>query len=101
MSIIAVNINRNVKRLPVQIAIQQAWKLNPKRASKCIYVIGVVNGIVQGYFRILNTYDIRYAQNNRVEFQLTICSRNEWEYVNKLLITKNVNLSGFVTKYIP
>lgn len=96
--ILAVNINKTISKLPIQDAIQQAWKLKPLNAQNCKYVIGIDNNIVQGYFRKINV--LPSSQPGRVEFDLVRCNRQDWVKINNLIIANNVNLRGFVTKYI-
>lgn len=99
MKIIAVNINKNIAEMSIKKAIERAWKLNKKNVSECEYVVGVINGAVQGYFKITpNTINTDSQQSNRVSFELSYCNNQEWQMINQAIGQKN--LSGFVTKYI-
>ena len=98
MRIIIVNISRNIRRPNSVIhATKRAWKLNIRHANNADYVIGVTNGSVQGYFKILNVINDR-IHPDRIAFKLRNCTRQERTRVDNRI--RNENLKRFVTKYI-
>lgn len=56
MKILAVNIhNQLAKKLGVLAATERAWLLDKNKfeKNKPDFVIGVANGVIEGYFRLL------------------------------------------------
>jgi hypothetical protein len=99
--IIAVNINRALaKGDPVIHATEKAWALKLENCEKHKYVIGVVNGVIKGYFNRNNVQpDKKFPK--RVAFELTPCTNEEKQKIDKYILTNNVNLKGIQRgKYI-
>lgn len=98
MKILAVNIhNQLAKKLSVLDATKRAWLLDENKFEKNlpVFVIGVANGDIKGYFRLMG-WNKDKIEPNRLEFTLDGCT--EAEIVSIDNFTKDKNLRYFVTK---
>ena len=98
MKILAVNIhNQHNKKLSVLAATERAWMLDENKFKENLpdFVIGVANGVIKGYFRLLGV-SIDIIEPNRLKFTLTACNKNEIESIDNF--TKGKNLRYFVIK---
>lgn len=90
--IIAVNIRRALASgLSVINSTSRAWALSLQRCQQEDYVIGVVNGQIQGYFRLINVNPDQQFPN-RVRFFLQPCNQAEINTINNHIIITNANL---------
>jgi len=97
MTIIAVNISKNVSRMSLLNATRRAWKLNLSKARKCIFVVGVSNGTINEYYNLHSAFVDR-REPDRIAFKLSVCNSGQRRIINATVGSQN--LRGFVTKYI-
>lgn len=76
MSIIVVNISKNVGRMPVINATRRAWKINLHKVRRYKYAVGVSNGSIIGHLNLHSAFVDRH-QPNRVAFKLSPCNRRQ------------------------
>lgn len=98
MKILAVNIhNQLAKGLSVLASTERAWLLDKNKFEKNLpdFVIGVANGVIKGYFRLLGV-SIDKIEPNRLKFTLTACNKVEIARIDDFI--KDKNLRYFVIK---
>jgi len=98
MSIIVVNISKNVGHMSVINATRRAWKINLHKVRKCKYAVGVSNGSIIGHFNLHSAFVDRH-QPDRVAFKLSTCNRGQIRIINTTIGSQN--LYRFTVKYIP
>jgi len=91
--IIAVNISKALaKGLTVPAATERAWALNRSNCKKREYVIGVVNGLIKGYFKLDDVKpDAQFP--NRVKFYIKLCSNEAEQFIGNYIRDNNINLT--------
>jgi hypothetical protein len=77
-NLISININRSIDEMNNYDATRIAWKVDPKRASKCDYVIAVEKGIIVDVF-IAEKWLAATPQN----FPIQITIEKRWGFVGK------------------
>jgi|GEM_PF-3631836 hypothetical protein len=95
MRIIAVNIKKTIITLPIGNGVQGDWTLSIDNARLCDHLIDVADNSVKGFYDILEVQ----PSGSRVRFRLRKSTETTIIGIKKAI--KNVNLSGFTTKYIP
>lgn len=92
--IIAVNIRQTLKPgISALQATERAWSLKLNNCRPHGFVIGVINGSIIGYFRLLNVF-IDSQEPTKVAFDLQECTPQEVQLINNHISTYNVNLKG-------
>lgn len=98
MRILAVNIhNQLANGLSVLASTERAWLLDKNKFEKNLpdFVIGVANGVIKGYFRLLGV-SIDKIEPNRLQFTLIACNNVEIASIDNFI--KDKNLRYFVIK---
>lgn len=90
--IIVVNIGTSLAAGHSHLhSTERAWPLNPDRCKKHQYVIGVVNGVIMAYFRLIDAFpdDI---DRKKVAFNLSPCTSTEIHNINTYVNSNSIGL---------
>lgn len=60
--VLMISINRTANEMDVYNAVRFSWKIDPKRAGKCDYVLAIEKGIIIGVFKAID-WKVANARN--------------------------------------